>query len=1034
MAINIPNQLISQIQEGNCVLFLGAGASYGAESKNAGKIPQAQQLSNLLAEKFLGPSYMDRPLDYVSEIAISESNLSSVQGFIANIFSPFSPSDFHKLIPSFFWRAIFTTNYDTLVEQCYHNNPNSLQELSKIVRDTRQQDIFHNNKSLPYYKLHGCINHVNEEEIPLILTIDQYITHRTNRKRLFQTLQELAYDKPILFVGYKLADPNIRAILNELGESLSKRIRSYMVSPDIMDEEIRFWEGKKITPIKATFQEFITELDQKIPSVNRILASFRPKLEHPIFAKFATPITSVRPTETFLHFINEEVDFIHKNFATELTRPSSFFKGVFEGWDPISQNLDVKRHISDSILSEVFINDDYNLQQSLILIKGHAGSGKSVLLKRIIWDASILLEKLCIYLKPTFKISYSNIAELYNYCKERIFLFIDGVSGREDDLHTFLKKCAADNIEITVICTERSNVWNTDCQILYPNLTKSYTLQYLNNKEIEQLLLLLERHNCLGMLANKSQQERIAALSERGTRELLIALYEATHGKRFEEIIKDEYDKINNEAAKSMYLTICILHRLGASARAGLIARVHNITFTEFKERLFEPLEFIVFDKRDYTINDYVYLARHKQIAEMVFETVLTTQQDRYDEYVRVLTYLNTDFESDYTACLSMVNARKLMIMFNDPIMVRNLYDIAEKGNPENPKIYQQRAIYEMNAPNGSMHTAERYLRVASNLAPKDPVILHSFAEFELKKAEQSDYKIDRIASIQKAIDICQRLISRNNDSSYAYTTILKSYLLRLKIEVNDNEYPVIESIIKEFEKHLSKAKQMHPLEEMILGVEASFNEFFEDKPGTIEVLKHAYNINKASPFISLRYSTLLHNNSDLDGAIEILSETAKLNPNIQEVNFRLGIYISEKNPDNYNEIIHYLRKAFTKGDARYTAQFWYARALYLNKEIGEAKLIFKQLKVAKVPYEVKNRTTGYLMSNGQRYRCNGIIRRLEDTYGFVEINYNGDTIYFDLENNQESLHLIERDRRISAEIGFNFLGPIACSIRSPIL
>jgi hypothetical protein len=51
-----PN-LIDAIMSGKAVLFLGAGASFGAKSTDGRSIPLAEELKLLIAKKFLGPSY-----------------------------------------------------------------------------------------------------------------------------------------------------------------------------------------------------------------------------------------------------------------------------------------------------------------------------------------------------------------------------------------------------------------------------------------------------------------------------------------------------------------------------------------------------------------------------------------------------------------------------------------------------------------------------------------------------------------------------------------------------------------------------------------------------------------------------------------------------------------------------------------------------------------------------------------------------------------------------------------------------------------
>ena len=79
----------------------------------------------------------------------------------------------------------------------------------------------------------------------------------------------------------------------------------------------------------------------------------------------------------------------------------------------------------------------------------------------------------------------------------------------------------------------------------------------------------------------------------------MVALHEATSGKPFEDIIADEYAEVKPELAQLMYLGVCFLNRFDVPVRAGIIARVFGIRFTDFKERFFKPLEQVVITRYD---------------------------------------------------------------------------------------------------------------------------------------------------------------------------------------------------------------------------------------------------------------------------------------------------------------------------------------------------------------------------------------------------------------------------------------------------
>ena len=73
----------------------------------------------MLADKFLGGDFRNLPLNQISELAISEADLTTVQDFIRKIFEKLEPTAAHLLMCTFRWWAIATTNFDLLVERAY---------------------------------------------------------------------------------------------------------------------------------------------------------------------------------------------------------------------------------------------------------------------------------------------------------------------------------------------------------------------------------------------------------------------------------------------------------------------------------------------------------------------------------------------------------------------------------------------------------------------------------------------------------------------------------------------------------------------------------------------------------------------------------------------------------------------------------------------------------------------------------------------------------------------------------------------------
>jgi hypothetical protein len=133
-----------------------------------------------------------------------------------------------------------------------------------------------------------------------------------------------------------------------------------------------------------------------------------------------------------------------------------------------------------------------------------------------------------------------------------------------------------------------------ECEPLHSYVSREYKLPYLKEKEIKDLLDKLEKFQCLGLIKDLAREKQEEAFRNKAGRQILVALYEVTMGKSFEDIVFDEYNNIEPEQARLIYRTICALNRLGVPVRTGIIHRIFGVPFEIFKQKFFSPLENIV--------------------------------------------------------------------------------------------------------------------------------------------------------------------------------------------------------------------------------------------------------------------------------------------------------------------------------------------------------------------------------------------------------------------------------------------------------
>ena len=379
--ISLSPPLVNAVREQRAVLFLGAGASIGAEAAGGERIPSGDRLRDKLCDQFLGGQLKDKPLVAVAAIAANEVGLVQMQKYIADLFGVFRPAEFHKLIPTFRWRAIATTNYDLIVERAY---PICRKPLQRYLTSVKNGDLFDqrmNEVSDPVglLKLHGCIEHYADAEIPLILGQEQYASYSAKRDRLYMRLRDWAFECPIIFCGYAIADPHIQQIIFDMTDSSISRPMYYAVLPGVNPIEARYWAGNRVSCIDAT--QFLTELDRQIQPIARQLR----RATSPDKLSLQNHYRSVDAVEldALRFYLETDVTHLHRAIVVAEQNPLDFYKGYDTGFGCIFQNLDITRKVTDSILVDAVLADDAVARRTeFFLVKGPAGNGKTVVLKR----------------------------------------------------------------------------------------------------------------------------------------------------------------------------------------------------------------------------------------------------------------------------------------------------------------------------------------------------------------------------------------------------------------------------------------------------------------------------------------------------------------------------------------------------------------------------------------------------------------------------------------------------------------------------
>ena len=572
---------------------------------------------------------------------------------------------------------------------------------------------------------------------------------------------------------------------------------------------------------------------------------------------------------------------------------------------------------------------------------------------------------------------------------------------------------------MTLVSAERLNEWNVAGASIGALVTNEYELRYLNASETTKLISLLEKHRSLGTLEAMTPEQREAAFCKAAGRQLLVALHEATLGKPFEDIVQNEYEQLVPAEAQRLYLTVCVLNRLNVPVRAGIISRLHDIPFRQFKDKFFKPLEHVVHTIQDGVTNDMMYIARHPIIAEIVFDRVLQSQETRFDEYHKVLQSLNIDYTSDRKAFREMTKGRTVYKLFPDTQLAKQIFITAGKISNDDATLFHQRAIYAMHC--NELIRAGEYLATAARLEPNNSTVLHSRSKLLLRQSESARSPLEREAMLREASAIAKQLKQGKNLESHAHHTLIKIGINRLRtvLRAPDPNPTEIADIVKEIQKELTQGLLEFPNDSFLLSSDAELATILNDSTRVVDSLEKAFHASPRAGFLAVRLATYFENSGKPSQANAILRQAIEANRTDRTLHYRFAKHLLVTDPTNSTELTYHLQRSFIDGDRNYDAQLLYARQLFVNGDKESSRSIFRKLQHARLGADAREAVVYPLPGE---YR--GSISRMEAPYVLIRRDGVGDQISAQRQNVSDSCwSQLTMGTHVRFQIGFNFYG-----------
>ena len=248
-------RLIKLVRKCKVTPFIGAGFSIEAQAPSV-----ANLITAILAEfdnEDLRNQHKEDSLQNLTNFFVEEICNGSRNQLIELLkdkfnFKPACMNDHNMLAKIPHFKHVFTTNYDTLLEDSYSQTERN------VVRNDKDCTYIQDNKTT-IFKIHGDFTDPDS----VVITSNDYEQFCKNPKNseLWDLTKAEFLTKNILFIGYNLYDDNILDIIKHISKAVGRnRKEMFLIVPKINDSRKEQLKKLGVTYYEAYASEFLNEL------------------------------------------------------------------------------------------------------------------------------------------------------------------------------------------------------------------------------------------------------------------------------------------------------------------------------------------------------------------------------------------------------------------------------------------------------------------------------------------------------------------------------------------------------------------------------------------------------------------------------------------------------------------------------------------------------------------------------------------------------------------------------------------------------
>ncbi|MGC2544631.1 MAG: hypothetical protein WA426_02205, partial [Silvibacterium sp.] len=399
-------------------------------------------------------------------------------------------------------------------------------------------------------------------------------------------------------------------------------------------------------------------------------------------------------------------------------------------------------------------------QRGAIVISGTSGSGKSTALMRVALRFSANGAPVS-WVDPEEDITPKDVRAHARLQQRPYVVAIDDADLYGSQLNALIRELVVADPPALVLAAIRSG--RVD-RVINPTLLRTINLAeisvpLLTDTDIDKLIDVLIRENRPGLLRGMLREKQRELFREQSGRELLVAMIQATSGKKFAEKAVEEMTDLAPESAR-----IYGLVAVATSFRFGLTNQDVLIALGDETNSSLNALEMLTKRSLLRRVTDGSIFLRHRVIAEVVRDALQLSGQLAGIIHGLALVAATQSSQDQRT---SSKPRRILRSILNHDFLqrnigietTRNLYSSLEQILHWDYHYWLQRGSFEVEI--GDLSLAENFLNQARGLAPDDPLVETEWAYLLFSQANASPSSESAERAVADAAAILEFQMSR---------------------------------------------------------------------------------------------------------------------------------------------------------------------------------------------------------------------------------------------------------------------------------